>query len=159
MATNPRREGTASVEFHLNATRAMLGAYFDDTMEILQIIATKEELEGLRDAAPEERPVEWVAFWKERDPNKDTPENEALEQILSRVRYVQKNYSRVGEGWRTDRGRVYIKFGAPDRVDRQSDENNQGEYEVWRYYSRNRTFVFYDMFGMGDYKLVEGEPF
>jgi hypothetical protein len=37
------------------------------------------------------------------------------------------------------------------------DGRSQGEYEIWRYYGRDLTFVFYDMFGVGDYKLVEGE--
>jgi hypothetical protein len=37
------------------------------------------------------------------------------------------------------------------------DQRSSGEYEIWRYYSIGRSFVFYDMFGLGDYKLVEGE--
>ena len=84
-------------------------------------------------------------------------ENEALTQHLERVQYVIKDFSQFGPGWRSDRGRVYIKYGPPEQVDTAMDSRAQGEYEIWRYYSRNLNFVFYDMFGVGDYKLVEGE--
>jgi GWxTD domain-containing protein len=135
----------------------MLGANFDTTLEILSLIASKEELDPLRKAPEAQRALAWAKFWAARDPDPTTTENEALDAYLERVQYVTKEYSQFGPGWRSDRGRVYIKYGAPEQVDTAMDDRSQGEYEIWRYYTRNLNFVFYDMFGVGDFKLVQGE--
>ncbi|HET6349479.1 MAG TPA: GWxTD domain-containing protein [Candidatus Krumholzibacteria bacterium] len=153
----PDRDATASVDLHVDITRAMLTVNFKDTMEILSLIASKEELKPLQDAPEADRPAEWAKFWAKRDPDPSTTENEALTTYLERVQYVIKEYSQFGPGWRSDRGRIYIRYGPPEQIDTAMDSRSQGEYEIWRYYARNLTFVFYDMMGVGDYKLVEGE--
>ncbi len=154
---SPARDATASVDVHVDVTRAMLGANFDDTLEILGLIASSEELKELRAAPEAGRAAAWAKFWSARDPDPSTPENEALAQYLERVQYVVKEFSQFGTGWRSDRGRVYIRYGPPEQIDTAMDQRAQGEYEIWRYYTLNRNFVFYDMFGVGDFKLVEGE--
>jgi GWxTD domain-containing protein len=154
----PDRDASASVDLHVDFTRAMLGANFDDTLEILGLIASTDELKALRNAPESERAAAWAKFWAARDPDPSTPENEALIQYLQRVQYVDKEFSQFGPGWRSDRGRVYIRYGAPEQIDTAMDQGaSQGEYEIWRYYGLGRTFVFYDMFGVGDYKLVQGD--
>ena len=70
-----------------------------------------------------------------------------------------KEFSTVRPGWRTDRGQVYIRHGAPERIERATDSRHQGEYEIWRYLGSGRVYVFYDMFGLGDYRLVQGDMF
>ncbi|MCI0452144.1 MAG: GWxTD domain-containing protein, partial [Candidatus Latescibacteria bacterium] len=90
-------------------------------------------------------------------PDPSTVENEALAQHLTRVQYVAREFSQFGPGYRSDRGRVYIRYGPPEQIDTALDQRAQGEYEIWRYYTQNRTFVFFDMFGVGDFKLVEGD--
>jgi len=154
---NPDRDATASTDIRVDVTRAMLGANFDDTLEILSLIASQDDLRPLRDAPETERAAAWKRFWASRDPDPTTDENEALSMYLARVQHVVREYAQFGPGWRSDRGRVYIRYGRPDQIDTAMDQRAQGEYEIWRYYEQNRSFVFYDMFGVGDYKLVEGE--
>lgn len=154
---SPARDATGSVDIRVDVTRAMLGARFDDTLEILGLIASNEQLKELREAPEAGRAAAWARFWSARDPDPSTVENEALAQYLERVQHVVRAYSQFGPGWKSDRGRVYIRYGAPEQVDTAMDQRAQGEYEIWRYYGLNRTFVFYDMFGVGDYKLVEGD--
>jgi GWxTD domain-containing protein len=154
---SPERDATASADLRIDVTRAMLGPKFDETLEILALIAPKDELEGLRDAQPSERAAEWAKFWKTRDPDPSTDSNEALQQYIARVRYVEEHFSQLGAGWRSDRGRIFIRFGQPEQIDRAADQRGQGDYEIWRYYSLDLTFVFYDMFGVGDYRLVQGD--
>ncbi len=59
------------------------------------------------------------------------------------------------EGWRTDRGRIYIQFGEPDEIDDYPLAANSQPYQVWHYYRRGsyRKFVFVDEFEDGDYRL------
>ena len=153
------RNATASVDLRVDATRAMLTTGFDDTIAMLRVIYPDDALRALREAPPPRRLAAWRAFWAEHDPDPSTPESEALRTFLDRVEYVLAHFSDIEPGWRTDRGRVYLRYGPPDRVERSPDQLNRGEYEIWRYDETGRTFVFYDMFGLGDFRLVEGDAF
>lgn len=154
---DPERDATATVDIRVDVTRAMLGSNFDDTLEILGLIASREEIKPLRDAPESERAAAWAKFWAARDPDPSTDVNEALAQYLARIQYVSEHFAQFGPGWRSDRGRVYIRYGPPEQIDTAMDQRATGEYEIWRYYTINRSFVFYDMFGVGDYKMVEGD--
>jgi GWxTD domain-containing protein len=148
-------DARAGTRLSLDVTRAMLDEYFEDTMEILALIATESELQALDVATAEMREQEWREFWRRRDPEPSTPENEALEELLKRVRYASENYARYGKAWKTDRGKVYIRYGRPDRVERTPDQVNQGEYEIWHYDGESRSFVFFATYAGGQYRLVE----
>jgi GWxTD domain-containing protein len=154
---DPERDATAAADVRVDVTRAMLGANFDQTLEILGLIASSEELKPLRDAPEAGRAAAWAKFWAARDPDPSSDINEALAGFLIRLQYVTEEFSQFGPGWRSDRGRVYIRYGRPDQIETAMDQNSSGEYEIWRYYQINRSFIFYDMFGLGDFKLVEGE--
>ncbi len=59
------------------------------------------------------------------------------------------------EGWRTDRGRVLIRHGEPEEVERVPFTTAMAPYEVWSYYEGVRaTFVFADMNINGDFRQV-----
>ena len=93
-------------------------------------------------------------FWKERDPDPTTARNELKNEYFRRVNYANKYFSVMGQdGWRTDRGRILIKFGPPDDIERHPFEMGTKPYEVWRYYALRKTFVFVDVTGFGDYRL------
>ncbi len=102
-------------------------------------------------------------FWKEKDPTPLTDENEYFQSIISRYNYVQENYSWAGiDGWKSDRGRVVIKYGIPDDVKRNLFEENTLSYESWSYHQdRVFNFVFCDLRSDGRYALLhstkEGE--
>ncbi|UCG53860.1 MAG: GWxTD domain-containing protein [Candidatus Latescibacterota bacterium] len=132
----------------------MLTKHFDKTLAILSLIASAAELSELRESDVEDRPHAWFKFWESRDPTPGTKENEALEEHLRRVRYVADNFTVGEEGWKTDRGKVYITYGEPDEVESKINPQYQGEYLIWHYYRENRTFVFYDRFGLGEYQLT-----
>ncbi len=53
-------------------------------------------------------------FWKKRDPNPFTPENERKKEFDDRLRIVQEKYA-IDHYFRPwdDRGEVFLKFGAP----------------------------------------------
>ncbi len=93
-------------------------------------------------------------FWKELDPNPQTEKNELMDEYYKRVNYANQNFSNMGiEGWRTDRGRILIKFGFPDDIERHPFEAGSYPYEIWRYYDLRKVFLFIDRTGFGDYVL------
>jgi GWxTD domain-containing protein len=56
-------------------------------------------------------------FWRVRDPDPDTEENEFKQQFYERVAYANEHFTSGKAGRLTDRGRIYIKFGKPDSIE------------------------------------------
>jgi GWxTD domain-containing protein len=111
-------------------------------------------------------------FWRSRDPDPDTEENEFKEQFYERVAYANEHFASGKPGRMTDRGRIYIKFGKPDSVeshptggsyDRMPWEGGGSTttypFERWyyRYLPHGRSGVeleFVDLSGSGEYRLA-----
>jgi GWxTD domain-containing protein len=94
----------------------------------------------------EEREKFIEQFWQWRDPTPDTPHNEYKEEHYRRIAYVNARFGADVEGWRTDRGRIYIVYGPPDEIEshpsggryRRPANEGGGEvetvpFERWRY--------------------------
>jgi GWxTD domain-containing protein len=127
---------------------------YDEAVEQLRYIATDEEYKKLKAAKGESRREIWLEFWKERDPTPGTPANEMRTEYYRRIEYANAHFSVVSAGWKTDRGRIYIVYGAPDDIEHHPMEIGGKPYQIWHYYSSNRLFYFVDEDGYGDYKLV-----
>lgn len=80
--------------------------------------------------------------------------SEVFQRYRERVDYVNENF-RVGKkrGIKTDRGRLYIKYGAPDEIVSKTFEEIK-PIQHWFYYSNGIHFIFMDMIGDGDYQLL-----
>lgn len=122
----------------------------------LRYVARDSELRAMRDAAtPEEKLRLFQTFWNRRDPSPGTRRNERMEEYYYRVSYANEQYSRLrDQGWNTDRGEVYIRFGEPDIVERHPFNYGTKPYEIWYYNRHGRRFIFVDETGMGDYQLL-----
>jgi GWxTD domain-containing protein len=108
-------------------------------------------------------------FWKKRDPNPQTAENEFKLEYYRRIALANKFFGTGGiPGWRTDRGRFYILLGPPKEIERDLTSSvsaltmSQGPKETWQYWDLpnpklpyNLEFVFVDKFGTGNYVLEQ----
>jgi GWxTD domain-containing protein len=108
-----------------------------------------------------------IRFWASRDPTAGTPRNEAREAFYQKVEFANREYKETGRGsipgWRTDRGRIYLRNGPPDEVKQQGAHGEAGRlqsralaWEVWRSTSsgKDRFYIFVDRTGLGAYTLV-----
>lgn len=98
-------------------------------------------------------------FWRNRDPTPDTPDNEAMTSFYGRVATINRMFREGGAaeipGWRTDRGRIYLKYGPPAAVLSRPQPGSTNPYEVWRYEKgRLLKFVFLDLTRFGNYALI-----
>ncbi len=134
-----------------------IGNDFDIAIEVLSYIATSSELDSLRQKglSRKEKLRRWKAFWKRRDPTPGTEENEAMEEFYRRVKYADQHFRGFKEGWRTDRGRIYITYGQPDEIERHPFDLDSPPFEIWYYYSERLNFVFVDENNNGEYRLYE----
>jgi GWxTD domain-containing protein len=126
----------------------------DKAIEQLQYIAKRGEIKKLKKLQNEEKLAAFKEFWKERDPSPGTEGNELMDEYYRRVEYSTQNFGTFMEGWKTDRGMVFILLGPPNEVDRHPFEPGSKPYEVWTYDSINRYFLFVDQTGLGDYRLA-----
>jgi GWxTD domain-containing protein len=96
-------------------------------------------------------------FWKRRDPDPTTLGNEVKKEYLGRVEHANLSFrGGLKDGWKTDRGRVYIVYGPPDEIERHPNEMDTKSYEIWYYHSIQGgvEFDFIDRSGFSDYILV-----
>lgn len=131
------------------------------TVETLQHIMSGDEWKELKALPIEEQETFIEQFWKERDPDPSTEVNELEEEYYSRVAFANQNFAAWQgdtEGWRTDRGRIYVIYGAPTDVERPiTTSGNRLYYEIWYYSHLQKRYVFRDRYGTGEYRLIAEE--
>lgn len=98
-------------------------------------------------------------FWVKRDPTPGTPRNEAQEDVYRRIGEANRRFREGGAaaipGWRTDRGRIFIKYGPPDEVLERPQAGSTNPYVVWKYTQlRVQKYVFLDLTLFGNYALI-----
>ncbi len=122
----------------------------------LEYIATDDQINYIEEAKTKEEKIKrYKEFWKSKDPNPLTEDNQAFNEYYRRINLANKNFTYYGKpGWKTDRGMVFIVLGPPNNItDRPFDSYNK-PYVVWDYYSLNRSFTFVDVTGFGDFRLA-----
>lgn len=136
-------------------------------------IITNEERKAFKALATDEERENFIeSFWRRRDPDPDTEENEYREEYYERIAYANEHFASGIPGWKTDRGRVYIAWGKPDSVeshpsggayDRPSYEGGGSTstypFEIWFYrhlegIGDGLEIEFVDPSGTGEYRMA-----
>lgn len=123
-------------------------------INLLENLIDKAEVNEMLKADEEDYYKELVEFWNPKDPNKETAFNEIMDEFYSRADIAIKNYATLNlkNGAKTDRGKIYIKYGSPDDIVRTYSDNNE-VIEIWKYYKSNKEFTFVDRTGLGNFNL------
>ncbi len=94
-------------------------------------------------------------FWKAR--NDDPNGGMTLKDFYVALDYVNTQFkTNFKAGWRTDRGKTYLKYGAPSRIDNTGQFNvDTKPYVIWYYdgIEGGVEFDFVDENGYNDFKL------
>ena len=100
-------------------------------------------------------------FWDKRDPDPDAKENAFKTEFEARVQYANQHFKEGGPGMNTDRGRVYIFLGPPDKTEdylnRLYSSSSRGSLIWWFYYKYGVGVQFVDEKGYGTYKINQTE--
>lgn len=128
----------------------------------IEYLATMEELAEFDALEPEAKRQFLQDFWKARDTNPATPENEFRDDWVQRFEYSNDNFTTPTqpEGWKTDQGRVFLLYGQPDETDpHPMDSAGSLPWVAWIYNQFEGigrvVFVFVDNSGgFGSYRLV-----
>ena len=126
----------------------------EDAVKVLNNIEDEKVVDSLLNIEKLKIYNALVDYWKKLDPTPATEYNELMNEFYSRVDYTQKNFGSITgiKGAESDRGKIFIKFGKPDKIER--GYNNKGKViETWIYDKQNRRFVFIDSGGTGVFSL------
>lgn len=126
--------------------------YKDWVEKDVAYIITSEEKKAFEALKTDEERENFIeSFWRRRDPNPDTEENEYREEYYERIAYANERFASGIPGWMTDRGRVYITWGKPDSIDSRP---SGGAYDrpTWEGGGTTTTYPFEVWF----YRHLEG---
>lgn len=170
---------TAFAPFHIVSPQAVLAAAtqqedqeidnsdlsVEDHVNMAKVLLTSDELTVLNSLSDSGKMNFLKQYWKEHDIDPTTPVVENRLAQIQRFIFCNKvfstNMSRT-DGWMTDRGRIYLKYGRPERREENPAPRTSGNaYEIWHYYSMDegKYFVFEDWTGSDDFRLVHSNVF
>ncbi len=105
----------------------------EDLAVPLIFVCTKEEHDQLLDAKDDKSKFDKVILDITKD--KDRAKN-FMRSYFRRVELSNLYFSSYKEGWKTDRGMIYLIFGLPDEV------SKTGQKEIWYYKNSQARFTF-----------------
>jgi len=136
-------------------------------------IITDEEKKAFKALQTDEERENFIEnFWRRRDPNPDTEENEFREEYYERIAYANEHFTSGLPGWKSDRGRIYIAWGKPDSVESHPSggqynrpsyegggETTTYPFEIWFYRHLDNVgegleIEFVDPTSTGEYRLA-----
>jgi len=126
----------------------------DEAIEQIRYIATRDELVNIQRAGEKKEEL-FKQFWKDRDPSPNTSQNELMNEYFKRVEYTNEKFGTFRDGWKTAMGMIFILFGPPDDIEVNHFARDGKSYQRWHYFIINRSFLFVDYNGFGDYELYE----
>jgi len=120
-------------------------------IESIRYLTTRQEYEKILNSSDKKQAVD--NYWLSMAGNRERARN-LIKSYYSRVQFTNRMFSSHVEGWKSDRGIIYIIFGPPATVYRSS------ETETWSYsqnsYYGSLNFNFDKLnnpFSDNDYKL------
>ncbi|RPI03978.1 MAG: GWxTD domain-containing protein, partial [Ignavibacteriae bacterium] len=133
---------------------------FKVAVDALRHIATAGELDSMSAFSSSKSMAAFREFWHKRNPDTTRAFNPAMAEYYRRVDETIKRFSTSTEndGYKTDRGRIYILFGSPSIVNRLLKPNT-APAEIWTYEKLNRRFIFTDQRKMGNFILTKMENY
>jgi GWxTD domain-containing protein len=126
--------------------------YQDWPKKEVSLIITPEEQKAYDKLATDEEREQFIqTFWRQRDPDPDTEENEYKDGYYERLSYANEHFTSGKPGWMTDRGKIFIKFGKPDEIE---SHPAGGQYERMSYEGGGTTTTY--PFERWFYRYIQG---
>jgi len=168
-----KEQGQDPMDKPRNVKVELRKAYKDWLEKDVTYIITDEERRAFKKLATDDERERFIEeFWRRRDPDPDTEENEFKEEYYERIAYANEHFASGIPGWKTDRGRIWIMYGKPDErdthpmggaYDRPSTEGGGSTttypFETWFYrylpgVGSGVEIEFVDPTGSGEYRIA-----
>jgi len=147
----------ATVGFRIEVPFFLDDSVYLHRVEHLAYVASTEDMRHLRSVPRGERQQAWREFWKKREKSPIRGRYVTEVEYFERIDYAQEHFGHGDRGYSSDRGHVYVVYGAPDQIDSRPFDIDTPAYETWFYYQINKEFDFVDKFGAGEFVLQNRE--
>ncbi len=156
-----------------NVKTELKKAYKDWLEKDVTYVITDEERRAFKRLQTDDEREKFIEeFWRRRDPDPDTDENEFKEEYYERIAYANEHFASGIPGWKTDRGRIWIMYGKPDERETHpmGGSYNRPSYhgggstttypfEIWFYrylagVGSGIEIEFVDPTGSGEYRIA-----
>lgn len=94
--------------------------------DVAYLIAPEERCAYLHRESDEERDQFIDQFWVRRAPDPESLQNDFEDEHYRRIVYANENFSTKQPGRATDRGRVYVLYGPPDKIESHASSEPTG---------------------------------
>ncbi len=153
--TSPDEEGFMQSEFILLTENQVEDEF--NKLIYLRNSADNKEWDNLKTLDDKRKFL--YKFWKKKDTNLNTPRVESRDEFFKRIKEANKQFKEnFKDGWKSDRGRIYVLYGAPSEIERHFMEADVKNYEIWTYdfFEGGTICVFGEVqtSGEGTYLLV-----
>ncbi len=142
--------------------------------DVTYIITDKEKADFATLTSDQQRDQFIAEFWQSRNPTANSQQNPFKTEHYRRLAYSNQHFAFPGiPGWKSDRGRIYITYGAPDEREQHPGQTSialpengidtlRSPSDAWRYgridgIGRDVTFTFVDHCRCGEFRL-ENDP-
>ena len=169
-----RKDDLAFNEY--NKAKSLMQPDERTVFESIEYIIPSDESKGYENLASAGKDEFERTFWKKRDPLYLSQYNERLLEHYSRVAYANLKFGVEAKnipGWKTDRGKIHIRYGPPNRIvrmkpsyERKTAETGASEEsggddldltEVWYY--DGFSFAFEDRLMNNNFRLGANSRF
>lgn len=132
--------------FQSSITKDSVAYYLESLIPISRPSEVKNIISTLKSKDEEKQRKHIQAFWALTAPGNSY---DAWIKYKLQVQLVERVYSNnFQEGFETDRGRVYLQYGAPTNIVQKETSPTEYPYEIWQYNKigsfSNKRFVFYN---------------
>lgn len=154
----------SSIEGGYNAAK-LTGSYLNWLDEDVRWIISPDERSAYVALSSDAERLQFInEFWQRRNPDPTSSENKFKEEHYRRLAYSNTRFANGRPGFMTDRGRIYILYGAPDSIEAYpvGARGNASPTEVWHYRKAHGEvptgqsgldLKFVDACECGDYRL------
>ncbi len=123
----------------------------------LAVLLSKKEMDRVSDLNDEQLHKWLQEYWKSKDPTPETDFNELKYIFYKRVDEANAKFSqKFKDGWETDRGRILLLYGKPEKIIDKRTVVGKPPYIIWEYNNGSEKFTFIDEDRDGEYILYEG---
>ncbi|PID28639.1 MAG: hypothetical protein CSB55_03655 [Candidatus Cloacimonadota bacterium] len=133
--------------------RPYLFTEIEDEIKLIKYLLNSKEKRKLNRLSKEGKENYLENFWTINNPDPNSGKNVFFEEIKARKDYANKFYSHFQKGWKSDRGRILIRNGKPDREQDFAMSDVIGDFKIWEYDNLNCVYLFYDRNTSGKFKL------
>jgi GWxTD domain-containing protein len=146
----------------------------DEEYDLMKYFGYSQSPNSWKNYSPSKKRQEINKFWFRYATDSNISVEDLTSLIKERVEYANLKFSHHKDGWTSDRGKIYVRYGAPDDIEKflvgeldatdkyDSDALlerkavfNDKEYEIWRYTTKRlASYTFFDVNMNNGHKLI-----